>query len=203
VLRLTRKVLSGERLTKFRLKQELEDVSGLVRGVDEYLTRLFRAPMPPRVAEAIPAIARAARVYGDLAGRLSEFQVETAASGPALDGRLDVRIRQAQFSLLHLLQSSRPFTPELDAESCRGELVAVEEHLRELRSRLLEARAEGGGDPAAYERAMERLGMMQGLGRLAVDAAEDLAAIHDAKRGGGETSFALEAAHARSVPGPA
>lgn len=171
--RLAHTVLTGERLTQFRLERDLATTAGLEASVDEEARRLESAVLTAGTAGEVGGLRRAARAFAEIAERAASIRTRQLDQDGQVDPQLRARLVQAQHGVAHLLTSANPLGAEFHADVA-GEYDAVGAHVVDLRSRVLAACAHGALSLPSAETVLARLEELDHLARLAIEACAEL-----------------------------
>ena len=131
--RLAHTVLTGERLTQFRVERDLSTVAGLEAAIDLHAGRLEQAAVTAGVAGEVERVRRAARCYMELAERSVSIRTRQLDRDGQVDPQMRARMQQVQHAVLHLLAGADALRPGFQLERSRGELEAVQAHIHDLR----------------------------------------------------------------------
>lgn len=172
--RMGRTVLQGEQLTEFRQRMDRGSADALAEVVDDYVARLYRAEIPRSVADPLLEVPRASQAWRKVAMHIAEYGRTGLDVEAQLDAPLRARLGHLKLAVLHLVEGANSSAPGFQIEALRGELGAVELHVRDLKRRLLAAAPEGRHTPDAIEELFERVASLRRIARLSVDAAERL-----------------------------
>lgn len=173
-MRLARTVLTGERLTAFRSKNDLVRVECLAQAVNEHVTRLSSCNLPGHVSCVLLDLVRAAQGYRDLGERSVSLRNLSLGRGDIQNGELASRLRNLQLTLLRFLGGDSE--SRSDVNEVRGDLQDVRQQLVETRKRLATHYA-ASMPPAELEHCLERLSAIRQITEIGARASSSFARL--------------------------
>jgi phosphate:Na+ symporter len=164
-LRALREAISGT--TAERSARDQQIVAGLNLAIADFITRLNRTGMSPEGAQRLPGILRIARYYETLAELALEVASASHAPLPHTSVESGKFIAQAEA----LLDAVDPALKLEDGDAVALALHTLEEHYQSLKSRLLEAGAQGHLPVAEMDARLRIAGATRRAAQQAVKAA--------------------------------
>ncbi|PIU17122.1 MAG: Na/Pi-cotransporter II-like protein [Gallionellales bacterium CG08_land_8_20_14_0_20_59_87] len=164
-LRALREAIIGT--TAERSARDQQIVAGLNLAIADFITRLNRTGMSPEGAQRLPAILRIARYYETLAELALEVASATHTPLPHSSVESGKFIAQAEA----LLDAVDPALKLEDGDAVALALQTLEEHYQSLKSRLLEAGAQGHLPVAEMDARLRIAGATRRAAQQAVKAA--------------------------------
>jgi phosphate:Na+ symporter len=164
-LRALREAISGT--TAERSARDQQIVAGLNLAIADFITRLNRTGMSPEGAQRLPGILRIARYYETLAELALEVASASHAPLPHTSVESGKFIAQAEA----LLDAVDPALKLEDGDAVALALHTLEEHYQSLKSRLLEAGAQGQLPVAEMDARLRIAGATRRAAQQAVKAA--------------------------------
>lgn len=136
-VRMLRETADGA--PQHKLARDQQVVAGLSRAIAAFIERLNRDSMSPESARDLPDVLRIARYYETVA----ELALEAAAAGQEAAGPGPVGSDAFAVQAKSLLDAADPEAAPDERRPVRLGLQALEEDYQALKSRLLEAGAQG------------------------------------------------------------
>jgi phosphate:Na+ symporter len=173
---LARKVLVEGGLSDLRLAAYEQATTSLAGAIEAHAGRLRRGRLPGHVSEELYSLQRAVSAVRRIFALVSSMRAESEPDS-GLDQIMRSRLRQIQFSMLHLLEGLEKSRNGAARRQLEDEASAIELRAEQLEDRLLETVADGQAPPWRVKPVLDRLSrlrLMSGNARDAVRAMDTI-----------------------------
>jgi hypothetical protein len=167
---LARDVLRGERITEYRLEEDLATFTRLRDSVEEPLARIDDEPRPGSVVAALSRASEALQRHGllfDTAAYLRDRNPESS-----LEPQLAQQVKRLALEISRLVDACDP--RGASTAGVRTRWTSLEDRLIALRSDLARACAIGTLPVHLFDATLERLDELRQIGQLVVEGTEAL-----------------------------
>lgn len=166
-----RSALGGSQLTETRREVNRQVVDELVRSLEVSFETLGARRGPRGLAQRVPQLVEWVRGLRSLAERLWNLTDRSVIPLAGLAQPFPLRIKQLEMQCLHLVEGLNPDTPDSAVPALAGELEHLRMRGRDLVRRGVEACASHGIGSDQMLALIERVSLLEELGRTVVETA--------------------------------